>query len=129
MATVMIMIARPWTTQRKPTVRAVRHCGRSSSGMSSESSIALGSRGKKTRKRRSLSDMLVLYVHSPFLTEGAYITVKQDHCTPTWAIPRSPAKHSNELTVLQHATSACEAGKVRIFAKPQVPEVVPRRMK
>jgi hypothetical protein len=55
--------------------------------------------------------------------------VKQDHCTPTWAIPRSPAVHSNVLTVLQHATSARDAGRTKIFAKAHVPDVVPRRMK
>lgn len=55
--------------------------------------------------------------------------MKQDHCAPTCAIPNSPAAHSNVLTVLQHATSAREAGRTKIFAKAHVPEVVPRRMK
>lgn len=54
---------------------------------------------------------------------------KQNHCTPTCAIPNNPAAHSNVLTVLQHATSARDAGSTRIFANAQVPEVVPRRMK
>jgi hypothetical protein len=57
------------------------------------------------------------------------ITLKQNHCTPTCAIPKSPATHSNVLTVLQQATSAREAGRTRIFAKAHVPEVVPSRMK
>ena len=57
------------------------------------------------------------------------MTLKQNHCTPTWAIPRSPAAHSNVLTVLQHATSARDAGKTSIFANAHVPEVVPRRIK
>lgn len=57
------------------------------------------------------------------------MTVKQNHCTPTCAMPRSPAAHSNAPTVLQHATSAREAGRTRILAKAHVPEVVPRRMK
>jgi hypothetical protein len=48
---------------------------------------------------------------------------------PTWAMPRRPAIHSNVLTVLQHATSARETGRVKIFAKAHVPDVVPRRMK
>jgi hypothetical protein len=61
--------------------------------------------------------------------ETAYITLKQNHCTPTCAIPNNPATHSNVLTVLQHATSARDAGSTRIFAKAHVPEVVPRRMK
>lgn len=59
----------------------------------------------------------------------AHITLKQNHCTPTCAIPRSPAVHSNVLTVLQQATSAREAGRTRMFAKAHVPDVVPRRMK
>jgi hypothetical protein len=58
-----------------------------------------------------------------------HIIVKQNHWTPTCAIPRSPAKHSNELTVLQQATSALEAGRTSIFANANVPDVVPRRMK
>lgn len=57
------------------------------------------------------------------------MTLKQNHCTPTCAIPRSPATHSKVLIVLQHATSAREAGRVRIFANAQVPEVAPKRMK
>jgi len=44
-------------------------------------------------------------------------------------MPSNPAKHSNELTVLQHATSALDAGSTRILAKELVPDVVPRRMK
>lgn len=44
-------------------------------------------------------------------------------------MPKRPAKHSKELTVLQHATSAREAGRERMLAKPAVAEVVPRRMK
>jgi hypothetical protein len=57
------------------------------------------------------------------------MTVKHAHCTPTWAIPNSPATHSNVLVVLQHATSALEAGRTRIFANAHVPEVAPNRMK
>jgi hypothetical protein len=59
----------------------------------------------------------------------AYIILKQNHCTPTCAIPSRPAAHSKVLTVLQQATSAREAGSTSIFAKAQVPDVVPRRMK
>ena len=44
-------------------------------------------------------------------------------------MPSNPAKHSNELTVLQHATSAVDAGKTSILANALVPDVVPRRMK
>lgn len=44
-------------------------------------------------------------------------------------MPSNPAKHSNELTVLQHATSALDAGRTRILANALVPDVVPRRMK
>lgn len=57
------------------------------------------------------------------------MTVKQNHCIPTCAIPKRPAIHSNGLTVLQHATSARETGRTKIFASAHVPEVVPRRMK
>lgn len=59
----------------------------------------------------------------------AHITEKQNHCTPTWAIPKSPATHSKVLTTLQHATSAREAGSTSMFAKAHVPEVVPSSMK
>lgn len=59
----------------------------------------------------------------------AYMIAKQDHCTPTCAMPRSPAAHSNALTVLQHDTSARDAGSTSMLAKALVPEVVPRRMK
>jgi hypothetical protein len=57
------------------------------------------------------------------------MAAKQDHWTPTCAIPSKPAKHSNELTVLQHATSALDAGKTSIFANAHVPDIVPKRMK
>lgn len=57
------------------------------------------------------------------------MTLKQNHCTPTCAIPSRPAAHSNVLIVLQHATSALEAGKTSILANAHVPEVVPRRIK
>lgn len=57
------------------------------------------------------------------------MTLKQNHCTPTCAIPRSPAAHSKALTVLQQATSAREAGRTSMFANAHVPDVVPRRMK
>jgi hypothetical protein len=63
------------------------------------------------------------------LIHPTHITLKQNHCTPTCAIPRSPATHSNVLTVLQQATSAREAGRTRMFAKAHVPDVVPSRMK
>lgn len=55
--------------------------------------------------------------------------VKQNHCTPTCAIPRSPAMQEKVPLVLQHATSALEAGRTRIFANAHVPDVAPRRMK
>lgn len=58
-----------------------------------------------------------------------YMTEKQNHCTPTCAIPSRPATHSNAPTVLQHATSAREAGKTRMFANAHVPDVVPSKMK
>jgi hypothetical protein len=55
--------------------------------------------------------------------------VKQNHCMPTWAIPRSPETHSNVLTILQHCTSALEAGRTRMFAMLDVLEVVPSSIK
>ena len=55
--------------------------------------------------------------------------VKQDHCTPTCAIPNNPAKHSNPVTSLQHDRSARLAGSTSILAKAEVPDVVPRRTK
>lgn len=54
---------------------------------------------------------------------------KHVHCIPTCAIPKSPAKHSNPVIALQHARSARLAGSTSMFAKAEVPEVVPRRMK
>lgn len=48
-APVAIMIIRPWRTQRKPMLRAVRQLGRSG-----EISVMDGSRGKNMRKRRRL---------------------------------------------------------------------------
>lgn len=53
--------------------------------------------------------------------------LKQNHCTPTCAIPNNPAKHSNGFISLQHATSERES--TSIFAKEHVPEVVPSRIK
>lgn len=38
--------------------------------------------------------------------EGAYITKKQLHCTPTWATPNRPAAQANGLISLQHPTSS-----------------------
>lgn len=57
----------------------------------------------------------------------SYIMLKQNHCIPTCAIPNNPAKHSNGLISLQHATS--ERDRTRIFANEHVPDVVPSRMK
>jgi hypothetical protein len=55
--------------------------------------------------------------------------LKQNHIAPTCAIPSRPAKHSNELTVLQQVTSALDAGSVRMFANPLVAEMTPKRTK
>jgi hypothetical protein len=57
------------------------------------------------------------------------MTVKHDHCTPTWAIPRSPAEQAKPLISLQQATSARLLGSTRILANWHVPEVVPKRTK
>lgn len=37
--------------------------------------------------------------------------------------------HSNVLTVLQQATSARDAGSIKMVAKEHVPDVVPSRIK
>lgn len=95
-------------------------------------------RGKKMRKRRRLFDLEGRDQCQLMRSEGkgeagqtsrAYITVKQDHCTPTWAIPSNPAKHEKPLMYLQQATSARLFGRTRIFAKAQVPDVAPSRTK
>lgn len=59
----------------------------------------------------------------------SHMILKQNHWAPTCAIPNNPAKHSKEFTILQHATSAREFGKMRMFAKLLVADVVPKRMK
>src|SRR2546423_14990375 len=59
----------------------------------------------------------------------AYMIAKQDHCTPTCAIPSIPAKHANPLISLQQARSARLFGSTSMFAKAHVPEVVPSRTK
>ena len=55
-----------------------------------------------------------------------HMSAKQTHCTPSWAIPSRPARHSNVSTVLQHAMSWREGPTVRMLAKPHVAEAVPR---
>lgn len=57
------------------------------------------------------------------------MTMKQLHCTPTCAIPKAPATHSKPLSSRQHARSRRLAGRVKILAKAQVPDVVPRSTK
>lgn len=57
----------------------------------------------------------------------SYISAKEIHCTPSWAIPRSPAMHSNVPSSLQHWISRRDGGTVKMLAKPAVAEVVPRR--
>jgi hypothetical protein len=57
------------------------------------------------------------------------MTVKHDHCTPTCAMPRSPAKQANPLISLQHAISARLRGNTSMFANWHVPDVVPNRTK
>lgn len=58
-----------------------------------------------------------------------HMEMKHNHCMPTWKIPNNPAKHAIPLICEQQATSCAVLGKVRIFAKAEVPEVVPRRTK
>lgn len=63
------------------------------------------------------------------LIESTHMTTKHDHCTPTWATPSRPAKQANPLTSLQQSRSALLVGRTRMFAKAQVPDVVPSRTK
>jgi hypothetical protein len=48
---------------------------------------------------------------------------------PIWNTPSSPAKQASPLISWQQATSAAVLGKTRMFAKAEVPDVVPRRTK
>ena len=57
------------------------------------------------------------------------MTMKQLHCTPTCAIPNTPATHSKPLSSPQQARSRRLAGRVKMLAKAQVPDVVPRSTK
>lgn len=116
-------MARPCNRHTSATVTAVLHVY----GFSFSLFGRAGLRGKKTRNSSSLSFISNSLRNE--VIEHAHITLKQNHCTPTCAIPNKPATHSNVLTVLQHATSARDAGSTKIFAKAHVPEVVPRRMK
>ncbi len=90
-----------------------------------------GRREKEEEEDESLDCALAMVLRAYGIIDRSrtYITVKQPHCTPTCAIPSSPAKHSNPLTSLQQAISARLAGSARIFAKAQVPDVVPSRTK
>jgi hypothetical protein len=67
-----------------------------------------------------------MYGQADFIS---YMIAKQDHCTPTCAMPSIPAKHANPLISLQHARSARLVGRTSMFAKAHVPDVVPSRMK
>lgn len=62
-------------------------------------------------------------------TKRNSMTMKQLHCTPICAIPNTPATHSKPLNSWQHARSRRLVGRVKILAKAQVPDVVPRRTK
>jgi len=105
---------------------AVRHVY----GFLLSSSFSISGRISPLGKNMRKSNNLEIFSRDRELWHsGTYIMVKHDHCMPTCAIPRSPAAHSNVLTVLQQATSAREAGRTKIFAKAHVEEVVPRRMK
>lgn len=56
---------------------------------------------------------------------------KQSHCIPIWKTPSMPAKHASPLISLslQQAISWEVFGKIRMFAKAEVPEVTPNRTK
>ena len=82
---------------------------------------------EKDQSRRWIRQSIPL--HDSYREVEPYITVKQAHCIPTCAIPKIPATQSNAFNSLQQARSRWLAGKVRIFAKAHVPDVVPRRTK
>jgi len=55
--------------------------------------------------------------------------VKQNHCTPICAIPSRPAMQAKLSLTLQQST-ACRLSESRqMFAKAEVAEMVPRRIK
>lgn len=58
-----------------------------------------------------------------------YMKVKQIHCTPSCAIPSSPATQCNVSSSLQQATSCLDCGSSKMLAKADVAEVVPSRIK
>ena len=116
-------VRRPCSKQMKATSTAVRHVYFVSTPLTG----SRGPRGKKTRNKRRLLRINAMMLK--VFRYCTYMTVKQNHCTPTCAIPNSPAMQENVPDVLQHATSALEAGRTSMFAKAHVPDVAPSRMK
>ena len=57
------------------------------------------------------------------------MNAKQAHCTPSCTMPSTPATHSKVSSSLQQPASWMLLGKVMIFVKPAVAEVVPSRTK
>jgi len=51
--------------------------------------------------------------------------VKQDHWTPTCAMPNNPATQANSSTWRQHPISSRLFGSTKILANAHVPLVVP----
>ena len=86
-------------------------------------------RGKKTRNKRSLKLFPSQLGYNNTVFPEAYMTVKHAHWTPTWAIPKSPAKHANPDTSWQQSRFTRLAGRVRMLAKAKVPDVVPSSTK
>lgn len=83
----------PCARQMPVTISAIRIEGPSRSLVGCE--LVGVARGKKMRKRRRLSNRSAnAQRHKMRLSN---MTVKQDHWTPTWAMPSSPAKQANPL--------------------------------
>lgn len=97
-----------------------------------------GLRGKKMRKSRSLHNHYHQYPVGPsslmrpgqislsYGQSGTHMIVKQDHWTPTCAMPNKPATQANSSTWRQQPMSSRLLGNTRILANAQVPLVVPR---
>lgn len=115
----------PCARQMPVTISAIRIEGPSRSLVEFE--VVGVARGKKMRKRRRLSDRSANA--QQYRTRLPNMTVKQDHCTPTWAMPSSPAKQANPLISLQQAMSSRLRGSTNILANWHVPDVVPKRTK
>lgn len=55
--------------------------------------------------------------------------IKHSDWTPTCKMPKRPAKQAKPLIALQQAISRALFGRTRMFANPNVPDVVPSSIK